>query len=198
MNAIFCALLLAGLIHATATGQTDAAQRALLAGGGETIELLVGMAGAYAFFGGILSVLRESGATGALAAAMRRPVNALFRFRLGEERALDDICVNLSANMLGMGAAATPAGLSAMRTLAQAGERDGRATDAMILFLVINTSSVQLLPASMIALRAQAGAANPADIVLPTLLATAVSTLTGVVLCRLCASRTPGKGRRRA
>lgn len=198
MNAVFCALLLAGLIHATATGQADAAQRALLAGGGQTLELLCGLAGAYAFFGGLLCVLRESGATGALAAAMRRPVNALFRFRLGEERALDDICVNLSANMLGMGAAATPAGLSAMRTLARAGGQEGRASDAMILFLVINTSSVQLLPASMIALRAQAGAANPADIVLPTLLSTAVSTLTGVGLCRLCASRGRREGRRRA
>ena len=63
MNAVFCALLLAGLIHATATGQADAAQRALLAGGGQALELLLGLAGAYAFFGGLLCVLRESGAT---------------------------------------------------------------------------------------------------------------------------------------
>ena len=61
---------------------------------------------------------------------------------------------------------------------------DGRASDAMILFLVVNTSSVQLLPTTMIALRAQAGAANPADIVLPTLLATAASTLCGIAACR--------------
>lgn len=197
MNAVFCVMLLIGLIGSVSMGRVEEAQRALMAGGGEAVELLVGLAGAYAFFGGLLGVLRESGATGALAAALRRPASRLFRFQLGEERALDDICVNLSANMLGMGGAATPAGLSAMRTLAAAGARDGRASDAMILFLVINTSSVQLLPTSMIALRAQAGAASPADIVLPTLLATAVSTVCGVVLCRLCAAHANSKRRRR-
>ena len=84
--------------------------------------------------------------------------------------------------------------LRAMRTMADAHGRDGRASDAMLLFLVLNTTSVQLLPTTMIALRAQAGARNPADIVLPTLLATAAATGTGVTLCRLCAAR--GRGRR--
>ncbi|MFR2019221.1 MAG: hypothetical protein ACLS6G_01265 [Christensenellales bacterium] len=76
-----------------------------------------------------------------------------------------------------------PAGMAAMRKMARV-HPDGRASDAMILFLVVNTSSVQLLPTTMIALRAQAGAANPADIVLPTLLATAASTLCGIAACR--------------
>lgn len=157
--------------------------------------LCLELAGAYAFFGGMLGVMRESGFTDALAAALRRPLMRLFHFELGEERALSDISVNLAANMLGMGGAATPAGLSAMRKMADAGMRGGRASDAMILFLAINTSSVQLLPATMIALRAQAGAANPADIVLPTILATAVSTACAIALCRACA-RLCGKGGR--
>lgn len=197
MNGIFCAMMLAGIAYAVSGGQADAAQRALLAGGGEAVSLLVSLGGAYAFFGGMLGVLRESGATGALAAALRRPMSRLFRFRLGEERALHDICVNLSANMLGMGGAATPAGISAMRVLAETGRRDGRASDAMILFLVINTSSVQLLPATMVALRAQAGAASPADIVWPTLLATAASTAAGIAICRLCAGMGRERGKRR-
>ena len=140
MNGVFCALMLAGLLYAAATGRPDAAQRALLSGGGEAVGLLMRLAGAYAFFGGLLGVLRESGA-------------------------------------------ATPAGMAAMRKMARV-HLDGRASDAMILFLVVNTSSVQLLPTTMIALRAQAGAANPADIVLPTLLATAASTLCGIAACR--------------
>lgn len=200
MNAIFCVMLLLGVTGAAATGRMEEAQRALLSGGSEAVALCLNLAGAYAFFGGLLGVLRESGMETALAAALRRPVQRLFRFKLGEERALGDICVNLAANMLGMGGAATPAGLAAMRTMAQAGRRDGRASDAMILFLVINTTSVQLLPTTMIALRAQAGARDPADIVLPTLLATAVSTLCGVILCRLCAGwseRRAREGRRR-
>ena len=119
----------------------------------------------------------------------------LLRFELGEEAALSDICLNLSADMLGMGNAATPAGLRAMRTMADAHGRDGRASDAMLLFLVLNTTSVQLLPTTMIALRAQAGSASPADIVLPTLLVTAAATGCGVALCRLYAARKRGRRR---
>lgn len=183
MNGVFCALMLAGLLYAAATGRPDAAQRALLSGGGEAVGLLMRLAGAYAFFGGLLGVLRESGAADALARAMEKPLSRLFRFAPGEEAALGDVSLNLSANMLGAGGAATPAGMAAMRKMARV-HSDGRASDAMILFLVVNTSSVQLLPTTMIALRAQTGAANPADIVLPTLLATAASTLCGIAACR--------------
>ena len=188
VNGVFCAMLLSGLIYAAATGRPDAAQRALLSGGGEAVGLLLNLAGAYAFFGGLLGVLRESGAADALARAMKKPLSRLFRFAPGEEEALGDISLNLSANMLGVGGAATPAGISAMRKMARVNP-NGKASDTMILFLVVNTSSVQLLPTTMIALRAQAGAANPADIVLPTLLATAVSTVCGVAACRLFAGK---------
>ena len=184
VNGIFCIMMLLGLLYAAATGRADAAQRAMLSGGGEAVALLLNLAGAYAFFGGLLGVLRACGAADALARAMEKPLSRLFRFAPGEEEALSDISLNLSANMLGLGGAATPAGISAMKTMARANP-DGRASNAMIL--VVNTSSVQLLPTTMIALRAQAGAANPADIVLPTLLATAASTVCGVGICRLLA-----------
>lgn len=186
MNGIFCIMMLLGLLYAAATGRADAAQRALLSGGGEAVALLLNLAGAYAFFGGLMGVLRACGAADALARAMEKPLSRLFRFAPGEEEALSDISLNLSTNMLGLGGAATPAGISAMKTMARANP-DGRASNAMILFLVVNTSSVQLLPTTMIALRAQAGAGNPADIVLPTLLATAASTVCGVGICRLLA-----------
>ena len=187
MNGVFCALLLVGVLYAAATGQAEAAQRALLAGGSEAVELCLSLAGAYAFFGGVMGLLREGGVAAGLAALLRKPLSRLFHFGLGEEAALGDICLNLAADMLGMGSAATPAGLRAMRTMAAAQREKGRASEAMLLFLVVNTTSVQLLPTTMIALRAQAGARNPADIALPTLLATAVATGTAVLLCRLCA-----------
>ena len=186
MNIAFCAMLLFGIAFAAATGNIDAAQRALLSAGGEAIETCVALAGAYAFFGGLLGVLRTTGAADALARLLKRPLRRLLRFAPGEEAALGDISVNLAANMLGMGGAATPAGIAAMREMARASGTE-RASDAMILFLVINTTSVQLRPASMIALRAQAGVANPTDIVPATLAATAVSTLCGVLACRLFA-----------
>ena len=188
MNGVFCLMILLGVIAAAAGGNLTAAQAALLSGGGEAAEFCLSMAGAYAFFCGLLGVLKESGAAAALARAMKRPMERLFPFEAGEEAALDDICVNLAADMLGMGGASTPAGLRAMRTMAAAGEK-GRASDAMMLFLVLNMCSVQALPTTMIALRAQAGSRSPADIFLPTLGATLVSMLSGVIVCKFFAAR---------
>ena len=189
MNRVFCAMLLTGVVAAAITGKTDAAQQALFSGGSEAISFCLSMAGAYAFFGGVLEVLRESGVTNALARAMQRPLLRLFAFAPGEEAALDDICVNLAADMLGMGGAATPAGLSAMRKMAESGGYSGRLSGAMELFLVLNMCSVQLLPTTMIAIRAQGGSVSPADIVLPTLLSTLAAGLTGIALCKFFSSR---------
>lgn len=189
MNRVFCAMLLIGVVAAAVTGKIDLAQQALFSGGGEAISFCLSMAGAYAFFGGLLGVLRESGVTDALAWAMRRPLAWLFSFEPGEEEALDDICVNLAADMLGMGGAATPAGLSAMRKMAYAGGQTGQLSAAMELFLVLNMCSVQLLPTTMIAVRAQGGSASPADIVLPTLVSALAAGLTGIALCKFFSSR---------
>ena len=188
MNGVFCSMILLGVIAAAAGGRSDLAQAALLAGGGEAIAFCLSMAGAYAFFGGLLGVLRESGVTAALARAIRKPMLWLFPFEPGEEAALDDICVNLAADVLGMGGASTPAGLRAMRTMAEAGE-PGKLSHAMTLFLTLNMCSVQALPTTMIALRAQAGSSSPADIFLPTLGATGISMVVGVVLCQFFAAR---------
>lgn len=116
---------------------------------------------------------------------MEKPLSRLFRFAPGEEEALSDISLNLSANMLGLGGAATPAGISAMKTMARANP-DGRASNAMILFLVVNTSSVQLLPTTMIALRAQAGAAT-ADTCCPRCWRRRLQPCAAWEICRLLA-----------
>jgi len=188
MNGVFCGMILLGVIAAAWGGGLSAAQAALLSGGGEAIAFCLSMAGAFGFFGGLLGVLRESGAAAALAGWLRQPLLWLFPFEPGEEAALDDICMNLAADMLGMGGASTPAGLRAMRTMAAAGN-PGRASDAMLLFLVLNMCSVQALPTTMIALRAQAGSMSPADIFLPTLGATGVSMAVGIALCKFFAAR---------
>lgn len=185
MNFVFCAMLFIGVLAAAATGRLHEAQSALFSGGGEAVDFCLSMAGAYALFGGLLGILRESGVTQALARGFRRPLERFFHFEPGEEAALDDICVNLSAELLGMGGAATPAGLRAMRKMAQAGGDSGRLSGAMGLFLVLNMCSVQLLPTTMMAIRAQAGSLSPADIVWPALISTAVSGLTGIALCKI-------------
>ena len=185
MNGIFCVMLLGGVVYAAVSGRAADAQQALLAGGTQAVQLCLSLAGPYAFFGGVMGLMRESGLADALAQLMRRPMRRLFRFEPGEEAALGDICLNLSANLLGMGGAATPAGLRAMRAMASARGESRGMSGAMQLFLVMNMTGVQLLPGTMIGLRAQAGAANPADIVLPSLMAAASALCCGVLVCSL-------------
>ena len=95
--------------------------------------------------------------------------------------------MNISANMLGLANAATPLGLKAMEELNKLNKKAGTATDAMCTFLVINTSNVQLIPATVIALRAAAGSANPTEILGPVIVATTVNTIVGVVTVKLLA-----------
>ncbi len=146
---------------------------------GEAVQAAISLAGGFAFFCGMLEILRQAGAAESLG---RRLAPALQRLmgRDLQKDALEPVTLNLTANLLGLGNAATPMGIEAAKRMAT----DGRATDALCLFLVINASSVQLLPATVIALRASAGSAHPGIITLPTLAATGISTLVGILSCK--------------
>ncbi|MBR4078974.1 MAG: nucleoside recognition protein, partial [Christensenellaceae bacterium] len=97
------------------------------------------------------------------------------------------ITMNLVANMLGMGSAATPFGLKAMEELQKQNKDTDRASHEMCLFLIVNTASVQLLPLSIIAIRSAAGSADPTDIVIPAFLATLGTAILGIILAKICA-----------
>lgn len=150
----------------------------MLGAAGEAVTLAIGMAGGFAFFCGFIEILSCAGAANALSRALR----PLFRRLFGAmpEDAETHVTMNLVSNMLGLGNAATPMGVLAARRLAD-GERAG---NALCMFLVVNCSSVQLLPSTVIALRAASGSAQPAAIIVPSLIATAISTLVGVVACK--------------
>jgi spore maturation protein A len=113
--------------------------------------------------------------------AVRPVMTRLFPGVPGDHPAMGAMIMNISANMLGLANAATPLGLKAMEQLNTLNKTTGRATDAMCTFLVINTSNVQLIPATVIAIRASAGSAQPAEIIGPALLATTISTIVGVI-----------------
>ena len=180
LQAIFGLLLggaaLAGMIR----GDGDRVLAAALEGAQEGVAAALGMAGGFAFFCGMLAIVRRAGAVEALARALAPGLRRLMGPRLPQD-ALESVTLNLTANALGLGNAATPMGVEACRRMAAA---DG-ASNALCLFLVINSSSVQLLPTTVIALRAAAGSGAPGSIALPAFLATAFSTLTGIVACKI-------------
>jgi spore maturation protein A len=144
------------------------------------VELAIGLIGILALWLGLMKIAEQSGLITALSRAVKPLMIRLFPDIPPEHPAMGAMIMNISANLLGLGNAATPLGLKAMEELNKLNPRTGTATDAMCTFLVINTSNVQLIPATVIAVRAAAGSADPTEIIGAVILATTVNTIVGV------------------
>jgi len=188
MNYVWAVLALTGIFFAIAAGLGGDVPGALLRAAMEAVSLAIRLAGGFAFWSGLVAIVEDSGFAGFLARVLAKPLSHLFPGVPMDNEAGQAISMNLTANMLGLGNAATPMGLRAMKLLGRDAS-NGIATDAMCMFLVLNASSVQLLPTTVIALRTAAGSVSPASILLPTLLATGVSTAIGIAACIFLARR---------
>lgn len=176
VDLVWLLLILAGVGVAAAAGEVGAVTEAAMTSAQLGVETILGFLGIILFWLGMGRIAEEAGLIDALARAMTPLFRFLFPGLPRNHPALGSILMNVSANMLGLGHAATPFGLKAMQELQKFNQESERASDAMCTFLALNTSSVTLIPATVIALRASAGSANAAEIVAPTLLATAFST----------------------
>lgn len=208
LNTLWTFLLLAGIGWGTLTGNARATGEALLEGAASGVSLCMTMFGVLALWSGILEIASTSGLMDAISRRMRPLLHWLFPQIPDGHPALAPIAANLTANLFGLGWAATPAGLAAMEALVQleeerrspgfrseneddndtedADETQIRtASDEMCTFVILNTSSLQLIPVTMIAYRSQYGSANPTAIVLPVILATSISTIAAVIFCKV-------------
>jgi len=161
---------------AAAEGRIAAVTEAVMTSAQLGVETVLGFVGIMVFWLGLSRIAEEAGLIQALARVMAPIFRPIFPSIPRDHPALGAILMNLSANMLGLGHAATPFGLKAMQELQKLNDTPDRATDAMCTFLALNTSSVTLIPATVIALRASAQSANPTEIVAPTLVATCISS----------------------
>lgn len=181
INYIWAFLIVAGTVVGVLTGHTQAVGDAAVEGAKEAGLLCVSLIGAYALWLGVLNVAKEAGLIEALAKRMRFVIRRLFPDVPPDSEASGYMTLNIVANMLGMGNAATPFGLKAMKELQSLNKKKKEASDAMCMLLIINASSVQLLPLTVIALRSAAGSAAPAEIVLTALLSTTVTTGVAII-----------------
>lgn len=157
-----------------------ALSKAMITSAGDAVTLAIGLVGAMALFLGLMKVAEAGGLLTIVARLIRPVMVRLFPEIPPDHPAMGAMVLNLSANALGLGNAATPFGIRAMQALETLNPRPGTATNAMVLFLAINTSSITLLPTGVIAIRAAANAADPAAVLPTTLLATFGSTLAAV------------------
>lgn len=209
LNYIWAFMIMLGVIYAALTGRMDAVTNAALDSAGEAISLCITMAGVVALWMGLMEIAKEAG----LIQKMTKGINPFLDFMFPKipkkHPAREYIATNLIANILGLGWACTPAGLKAMEELGKLEEERGTAGYArrgaegrrpaesgrheptervasaeMCDFLILNISSLQLIPVNMIAYRSQYGSVNPASIIAPAILATLISTVTAIVYCK--------------
>ena len=197
LNYLWAGMIIVGVVYAAFTGRMPDITNAALDSSKEAIALCITMMGVMSFWVGLMEIADKAGIVKSLSWKMRPLICFLFPDMPKGHPAEEHITTNIIANVLGLGWAATPAGLKAMDELGKLEEerrrgilpgpvrRRGTASNEMCTFLILNISSLQLIPVNVIAYRSQYGSVNPTAIVGPGILATAVSTGVAVVFCKV-------------
>ena len=181
LNWIWLALILASVVVGSYTGRMEAVSAAVFDSAKSAVTLVIGLVGGMIFFLGIVRIAFEGGLRNAIARGLAPILRRLFPEVPPDHPAMGSMVMNMASNMMGLGNAATPFGLKAMSELDRLNPNPGSASNAMVLFLAINTSAITLMaPTGTIMVRAAAGSAAPGAIWVPTLIATACSTLAAV------------------
>lgn len=185
MSYLWGGMILIGIIYGAFTGNLQAVTDAALQSAQDAVTLCITMMGVMSMWVGLMEIAKESGVVERLTRIIGPVLHFVFPKVPRGSRAEEYISLNVIANVLGLGWAATPAGLNAMKELEnlrkQQGQAEGVATNEMCNFLILNISSLQLIPVNLIAYRSSYGSQNPTSIIAPAILATAFSTFVAIV-----------------
>jgi len=187
LNGIFVFIVLVSILMAALTGRMQDLTSAILNDSRSAVTLALGLVGVMAFFLGLMKVAEDAGLLRIVARAIRPVMRRLFPSVPEDHPAMSAMIMNISSNMLGLGNAATPFGIKAMEELNKLNGTKGTASNAMVLFLAINTAGLALLPTGVIGLRAAAGSADAMGIWIPTWFASGCATVVGVTAAFLLA-----------
>ncbi len=185
INVIWLGLIVIGVIAAVATGDISVVTSAAISNAETAVNLSLGLIGVMALWLGLMRIAEDSGLVKALGKLLKPILVRLFPEVPADHPAMGAIVMNMAANVFGLGNAATPLGIKAMQELQTLNDNKDTATNAMVMFLAINTSSVTLIASSVIAFRSAAGSANPAEIIGPTIIATIASTTAAIIAVKL-------------
>jgi len=188
MKWIFAGLIFLSLIFGVALGRMNEVSGAVISSGGNAIQLTLTLAGAICLWNGVMRVARQAGLTEHLSKLFAPVIRLLFKGLSPKSEAAQAICLNISANLLGLGNAATPLGIGAMNRLSELNGHSDTASDHMCMFVVLNTASLQIIPTTTALLRANAGSAAPMEIMPASWAASAVSVLTGILMVKFLSS----------
>ena len=176
-------MILISVLLGAAAGRGEAVAAAALEGAAAAVELCLSMAGVLCLWTGVMEVMRRSGVTEGLSRLLRPLLRRLYPAFSDDSAVMDSIAANVSANLLGLGSAATPLGIQAAQRMSR--RTPGVASDALCMLVVCNTASIQLIPTTVASVRAAQGCATPFDILPAVWLASAVSVAVGITAAKL-------------
>ena len=185
INYIWFVMIFLGLIVGIFTGNGEGISNAIIGSFDSTVSFIIGLVGLMCFWCGVMKVAEKSGFTEKLAKLMKPILKLIFKESAKDEKALGAIVMNITANMMGLGNAATPFGIKAMEEMDRLNNEKGRASNDMALFLVLNAACIQLVPSTVLSIRAAAGSTNPGVIILPAIISTGTAAIVGVICCKI-------------
>ena len=185
INYIWFIMIFLGILVSVLTGNGEAMSNAMIGSIDTTVTFVISLVGLMCFWCGVMKVAEKSGLTEKLAKLMKPILKLIFKESAKDEKALGAIVMNITANMMGLGNAATPFGIKAMEEMDRLNKEKGKASNDMALFLVLNAACIQLVPSTVISIRAAAGSANPGVVILPAIISTTVAAIVGIICAKI-------------
>lgn len=185
INYIWLALIVIGGLTAILQGNAQVVTDAAIESANTAVELSLGLVGVMSLWLGLMKLAEKAGIVNAVGRLLKPVMKRLFPEVPPDHPAMGSMVMNMAANLLGLGNAATPLGIKAMKELQELNPDKDTASDSMCMFLAINTSSVTLIASTVIAYRVAAGSKNPAEIIGPTIIASIIGTLVAIIAAKL-------------
>lgn len=193
MNYIWGGMIVFSFIAAAFTSNLQSLSDSVVTSGQDAVNLILSLTGMMCLWGGIMKIAERSGLTVIISRILSPLFSLIYKKVDKKSPVAEAMSMNITANLLGLGNAATPLGIEAMRRMQEANPDKERATDDMVLFVVMNSAAMRLIPTTVAALRTQAGSANPLEIMVPTWLSTLLSLTVGIVTAKLLTRFTNGR-----
>ena len=185
LNKIWPFFIIISFIFALFTGNISEYNNSIFSSCSQAVELIIKLFGTMCLWNGLMQIVQETSLMKRLSNMISPLMKFLFPKMQKEDKEYKEITINIIANLLGIGNAATPLGLKAMQTMQEKNPKKDTITDSMAIFIVLNTASLQLIPSTVIAVRASLGSANPSQIIVPVWIATIVADIAGITASKI-------------
>ena len=189
LNKIWPAFIILSFLYAIFNGNIEEFNNSIFTSCAQTVDLILKLFGTMCLWNGLMKIVQETSLIKKLTKFISPLMKFLFPTMKKEDKEYKEITINIIANLLGIGNAATPLGLKAMQTMQEKNPQKDRITDSMAMFIVLNTASIQLIPSTVIAVRASLGSVNPSQIIVPVWIATIAADVAGIIASKILMKR---------